>query len=102
MLNDIVNLLAEAERSADRVSDLCRHGGLVDIELSRLAAVVATVVGGCPDGVPPELRDRWHALGVRVAAARSAAEARRAALGAELEQTASKVRVRRAYIRPTG
>ena len=102
MLNDIVSLLAEAERSADRVTDLCRHGGSVDTELSRLTVVVSTVVGGCPSGIPPELHDRWNALGDRVAAARSAAEARRAALAAELEQTARKVRVRRAYIRPTG
>ena len=100
MLEEVVNLMTDAERLADRVADLCRRGETVDNELVGLTAAVRTVVTHLPGGVPPALCGRWHNLSRKVAVATAAADARRSELAAELEQHACLDRVRRAYVRP--
>jgi hypothetical protein len=102
VLDHVTRLLAAAERSADRIADLCRRGESVDNAVAELSAAVAAVAAGCPNGIPPELHRRWLSLSERVAAATRAAEARTNDLAAELEHTARHDRVRRAYLRPAG
>lgn len=102
MLDHVISLLTTAERSADRVADLCRSAEPVDNAVGELSAAVSAVAAECPDGLPHELLPRWQALSERVATATSAAQARSRVLAAELEQTARKDRVRRAYARPPG
>lgn len=102
MLDHVTTLLAAAERSADRIADLCRGGESVDNAVAELSAAVSALSAECPNGIPPELHRRWLSLGERVAAATRVAEARTSALAAELEHTARHDRVRRAYLRPTG
>lgn len=100
MLDDLVSLLTAAERTADRIADLCRRGEAVDNELVGLTAAVSGVMARLPDGVPPELHPRWLALTERVAAATALAERRQHELSAELEGQARFERLRRAYVRP--
>ena len=102
MLEHVVSLLAAAERSADRIADLCRGGEPVDNAVAELTAAVSAVSAGCPNGIPTELHCRWLSLSERVSAATRAAEARTSDLAAELEHTARHDRVRRAYLRPPG
>ncbi len=102
MLEHVVSLLATAERSADRIADLCRRGEPVDNAVAELSAAVSAVAAVCPNGIPPELHRRWLSLSECVAAATHAAEARTHDLAAELEHTARHDRVRRAYLRPPG
>ncbi len=102
MLEHVVSQLAAAERSADRITDLCRRGEPVDNAVAELSAAVSAVSAGCPNGIPPELHRRWLSLGERVAAATRAAEVRTSDLATELEHTARHDRVRQAYLRPTG
>lgn len=102
MLDHVINLLTTAERSADRVADLCRRGQPVDNAVDELSAVVSAVAAEYPNGLPAELHSRWSALTERVAEATLAAQARSGELAAELEQTARQDRVRRAYSRPPG
>lgn len=100
MLEEVVRLMSDAERLADRVADLCRRGESVDNELVGLTTAVRSVVDVLPDGVPPALRGRWHDLSNKVATATAAADARRVDLAIELELHARLDRVRRAYVRP--
>jgi hypothetical protein len=102
VLDHVITLLTTAERSADRIADLCRRGEPVDNAVGELSAAVAAVVAVCPNGLPPELQPRWHTLTERVATATYAAQTRSGELAAELEQTARQDRVRRAYARPPG
>lgn len=102
MLDHVVCELSTAERSADRIADLCRGGQPVDNAVAELAAAVSAVAAACPNGLPPDLHRRWLALTERVASATRAAQARTRDLAVELEQTASHTRVRRAYARPPG
>lgn len=97
MLQPVISLLADAERAADRIADLCRGGQSVDNELAGLSATVAAIAAAT---VPAELLARVRQLSERVAVATRAAEARRSELAAELEQAARHDRVRRAYARP--
>jgi hypothetical protein len=100
VLDDVVSLMTTAERTADRIADLCRRGEAVDNELVGLTAAVSGVVAQLPDGVPPDLHLRWLALSERVAAATASAERRQDELSAELEGQARFDRIRRAYVRP--
>ncbi|MCU0703217.1 MAG: hypothetical protein MUF18_04415 [Fimbriiglobus sp.] len=100
MLDDVVTLLAAAERQADRVADLCRSGQPVDNEVGELSATVARVMAAVPNGVPPECAQRWLTLAERVAAATNAAEAQMAELAKRLDRQALHDRARRAYARP--
>jgi hypothetical protein len=100
VLEDVVRLMTDAGRLADRVADLCRRGESVDNELVGLTAAVRSVVTCLPNGVPPTLSGRWHDLSRKVATATAAADARRVDLAVELEQHARLDRVRKAYVRP--
>lgn len=100
MLEEVSSLLTTAGRLADRVTDLCQRGEPVDNELDGLNRAVSAAVERLPGGVPPALHTEWRLLTDRIAAATAAAEARKAAMATQLEQTARHDRVRRAYVRP--
>lgn len=100
MLEEVSSLLTTAGRLADRVTDLCNRGESVDNELDGLNRAVSAAMERMPAGVPPQLQAEWQQLTDRMAAATAAAEARKAAMAAQLEQMARHDRVRRAYVRP--
>lgn len=100
MLDHVASELLLAERLADRVVDLCRQGVAVDNELAGLNQVIGSVVDNLSSGVPPEHHTRWLNLTRQLAAATTAAEARKEAISTQLEQLVRQDRVRKAYIRP--